>query len=469
MSGSLVRSGVLPGVVLLGLATSTCEEPLPPELVADVIFLGGPVITIEDGTAGALAVKGERILAVGDEAAVRRYEGAGTAVVDLAGRALVPGFIDGHSHLIAAATPRGKTPGEAIATALRYGYTMSVELTGHQHNLDLVRTLDAAGELRLRVSIYPVYNESFPDSAGRSIYLGTWYPDNAPIRDTGRRLRIPGIKVFVDGAFSRNRGCYALSEPYPPEYQGDPCFGTNGALFLGGAELADIIVDAQEAGFDVAMHAIGDMSLDTALFALEEARARTGERARHQLHHNHFMRPDHMSRYIALDVPYGTMPWFHNCDVQEYYNAFGEDRVAWYGNRYALAEAGGRAFVETDFGWHSDPDADRFFNRPLDPLVNLWTLMTHKERRGDTVCDPEPWRAAHPIGLDRALRMHTLDAAYAHGMDAVVGSLRPDKYADLVILSDDPTAVPVDDIPFLHVVMTMVGGKVEYCVADCPL
>lgn len=69
---------------------------------ADAIFFGGNIITMSDAArfVAALAVKDGRILAVGDEAGVTATRGASTQMVDLKGRTLLPGFIDGHSHFI---------------------------------------------------------------------------------------------------------------------------------------------------------------------------------------------------------------------------------------------------------------------------------------------------------------------------------------------------------------------------------
>ena len=454
-----------------------CTDELPTDDAtadppADFIFRGGPVLTIEDGTAEALAVAGTEIVAVGTEASVMEHARADTRVVELNGQALVPGFVDGHSHMIKSAERQGLTRAEAADQALRYGLTTIAELANGQHVLDAFFALEDAGDLRLRLVAYAAYNASHPDENGRSIYRGTWYPDNGPIRGDDRLVHVPGIKVFVDGAFSNDRGCYAMTDPYPEAYRADPnysCYGDRGALFLGAGELADIIEGAENAGFQVAMHVIGDRGLDTALAALEEVRERTGNASpRHQLHHNDFMRTDQFDRYRELDVPYSVRGYHHTCSEDIFPYFFG-DRYVWYANRFALAVDGGRAFIETDFGYRQNPDDDRFFNRPIDPLVILWAMATHRENRQGTICDPEPWLAAHPVPIETGLRMFTLNGAYAHGMDHRIGSLRVGKLADLVILSGDPTAGSADDLLGLHVVMTMVGGEVEYCAGDCPV
>ncbi|MEZ6088303.1 MAG: amidohydrolase family protein [Pirellulaceae bacterium] len=73
---------------------------------ADVVFLNGTVVTVDNDfqVAEAVAVKGDRIVAVGSNAAVRQSVGDATRVVDLQGRMMLPGLIDSHVHATGAAT-----------------------------------------------------------------------------------------------------------------------------------------------------------------------------------------------------------------------------------------------------------------------------------------------------------------------------------------------------------------------------
>jgi len=90
---------LVPMSLLLGLALAACEPP-PPE-PADIVFAGGAVYTVDDARpwAEAVAVRGNEIVAVLDSAQeAQAYTGPDTRVVDLGGRMLLPGFIDGHVH-----------------------------------------------------------------------------------------------------------------------------------------------------------------------------------------------------------------------------------------------------------------------------------------------------------------------------------------------------------------------------------
>ncbi len=71
--------------------------------VADKIIRGGSIVTVNDAmpNVDAVAIKDGKILAVGSHDAIAKHQGAKTEIVDLAGRALLPGFIDGHGHCFA--------------------------------------------------------------------------------------------------------------------------------------------------------------------------------------------------------------------------------------------------------------------------------------------------------------------------------------------------------------------------------
>jgi hypothetical protein len=81
-----------------------CRTPVP-GVVADTIYTGGTILTVDDArpSAEALAVADGRILAVGTRSEIERgYAGPATTIVDLAGKTLAPGFIDPHSHYFSA-------------------------------------------------------------------------------------------------------------------------------------------------------------------------------------------------------------------------------------------------------------------------------------------------------------------------------------------------------------------------------
>merc|ERR1711879_320339 len=95
------------------------------------------------------------------------------------------------------------------------------------------------------------------------------------------------------------------------------------------------------------------------------------------------------------------------------------------------------------FGLHSDCPVT-----PVNPLHSIWTAVTRKTKTDEVL------GAEEKISVEQALRAYTIDAAYLNFEDDIKGSLEIGKLADLVVLSDDPFAVPVDNIPTITIVNT---------------
>ena len=92
-------------LALVGACSKSKVEDVAPRTVADTIYVGGDIVTINDAqpTAEALAVKDGKILAVGARVDVESaHKGDTTKVVDLAGKTLLPSFLDAHSHYVSA-------------------------------------------------------------------------------------------------------------------------------------------------------------------------------------------------------------------------------------------------------------------------------------------------------------------------------------------------------------------------------
>jgi predicted amidohydrolase YtcJ len=87
--------------VVVAFLIAACTRGPAPELVADVIYTGGDIITMNDSqpTAEAIAIKDGKILMVGNKADIKKHKGNSTKIVNLNGKTLLPGFIDAHGHV----------------------------------------------------------------------------------------------------------------------------------------------------------------------------------------------------------------------------------------------------------------------------------------------------------------------------------------------------------------------------------
>ncbi len=429
---------------------SEAQTPAPPLGPADTIFFNGALVTIDDThpTAEAIAIRDGMIQAVGTDEEVLSLQGPDTTVVDLQGHALMPGFIDGHTHILAFPGRMGRPLNDAQDVALRYGFTGVNEMWADNGFLDQLMQAEQAGDLRLRVNVFVSYNDGILGANHQKVILKTWYPAHPPILDPTRFLRIPGIKIFVDGDnFTAARGCWALRDPFEPDapaLTNVPCGTSRGDIYWTQDELNQVVAAAQAAGYRVAFHAMGDGAIELALNAIEFALdGQSDEIVRHQIEHNSLAAPDQLTRYADMHIlasvrGYGAA----GCeDLSFLLPAFGAERMAWYTNRYALAAMDIHSYMETDFGWTIDPD-NRFAQRALDPIMGLYGMVTHNFVADDgSICEPDPLLAAHTASVERALQMMTIEPAYAVSMEDYLGSLEVGKYADLIVLSNSPLAV----------------------------
>ncbi len=96
----LVRPIAFALMLFAGISSIGCR--LGPKGDADLVLLGGNVVTMDPSfpRASAVAIKGDRLVAAGTDRQVRAWVGEGTRVIELAGKTVVPGMIDAHTHFV---------------------------------------------------------------------------------------------------------------------------------------------------------------------------------------------------------------------------------------------------------------------------------------------------------------------------------------------------------------------------------
>ena len=438
--------------------TPTLVTPIS-SLPPSIIFFNGQVVTLEPDLplAEAIAVLGEEILAVGTSDQILALGGPETRLVDLDGRALLPGFVDAHNHLLSEAYNSGNpTLEEAQEFALQSGITAMADMSVDPSVLKKIQDFQRQGKLRIRTSLYPAYNLHCGE------VLGDWYLEHPPDLDAARMLRIPGVKIFTDGwtcdllpAFS-----FALPDARDADHpQGD--------LLLTEEQLTGILVDLQSAGYQAAIHAVGDRAVENALNALENALGGAPNTLRHRMEHNMYIRPELLTRYGqlgVLPVVWGSKACFIR-DTASIDSWGGPTTHSWINPWRSLLDAnpGLPVAFNSDLSWSESG-----------LIANLYSLVTRNEvgADGTTVCEAPDWLAEEAITVEEALRLMTIEAAYALLMEEKIGSLKPGKFADLVVLSDSPLTVDLNSLLDIEVLLTMVGGRVEHCASGyqalCP-
>ncbi len=247
------------------------------------------------------------------------------------------------------------------------------------------------------------------------------------------RLSLGPIKLWLDGGMSMRTA--ALCEPYAD--------GSVGQLADDIGEYERIVVEAHAAGWQLALHAIGDCAIDVALDLIEEAQRRFPRAdCRPRIEHCGLARPDQLPRLAAAGVIPVVQPTFLYDSGDDYAAIMGPHRADWMYR--------GQSF--RDHGLRIAASSDRPVTRGA-PLTALAFMTTRRSRGGQVI------GAAEALTISDALRAYTIDAAYACRVDHLVGSLRPRKRADLVVLGDDPLTTAPEQLADIEIKATLVDGR----------
>jgi predicted amidohydrolase YtcJ len=273
------------------------------------------------------------------------------------------------------------------------------------------------------------------------VYTLMWYTHFDALRDAGVRrgfgndmLRLGGIKAIADGAIAGRTAW--LKRPY--EGSKDDF----GIQVMSEDELEPLTEAVHRAGFQMCVHANGDAAIEMVLTAYEKAMAKNPRNdPRHRIEHctvvdDAILR--RMNEIACIATPFCTYVHYHG-EKMRYY---GEERLS-------------RMFAQRSFIDHEivSTGSTDYVPGPFEPLMGIQSCVTRRDSDGKV------WGENQRIGVEEALRLYTLNGAYASFEEEIKGSITPGKLADLVVLGEDLTEVDPDMIKDIPVEKTMVGGK----------
>jgi predicted amidohydrolase YtcJ/regulation of enolase protein 1 (concanavalin A-like superfamily) len=432
----------------------TISPTVPPEPIesADLIFTNGNIITIDENQplTEAIAIRDGLIQAVGTNDEILALQGTDTVAIDLQGQTMMPGFVDPHTHIFNDSSRfLGKSDLQlAQQLALRNGITTVGDMWVDSGVLAAMQAMDSSGQLHVRTSLYLAYTTPCGE------LTGDWYQQYRPTREAGEMLRIGGVKIYADGGAC---GSWALSYTIPDVGYGDLWFTQD--------EMNAIVNSLDAAGYQIAIHAMGDRAIEQVLNAFEFVLDGRPNTLRHRIEHSATLRPDLIPRYSEIGVVatiFGSYPaWAMEGSSQT--PGF---KTAWEWPYRELMLAN----PDVHIAWHGDYP----WVGPLSPLLHLYSMVTPFTIFTDDVTesDDPTWWNGRTFTVDEVLPMMTIEGAYALFREEEVGSLEVGKFADVIVLSGDPTTIDPLDIKNLEVWMTMVGGEVHWCAPDhealCP-
>jgi predicted amidohydrolase YtcJ len=528
------------------------DEPV----AADAVYTNGKVVTVDDNStiAQALAVKDGKFIRVGTTDEVMAHQGAGTTVVDLGGRTVIPGLTDSHLHdagggpgvdlsktrslaelfakvgeaaqaaqpgavvvsnsdwheaqlaeqrLPTAAELEVAAPGVPVVlvrgghsyflnnTALaKYGITPSTpvpaggaipkdangDLTGEITDTaksfvtlpptppttlaDLEaqqQLLNSYGLTSVRipgtsVTAYRQFQELRDSGKATLRYSILFRPRNladfqASVVDAGIKqgegdewVKVWGIKAGVDGGFEGG----LMTQPYlDPLGKGGTYFGLR---TMPQDVFNDYMVGLNEAGWRVAVHAVGDAAVDEVLEGFEKANAAEDiTKEGWTIEHAFVTRPDQYPRMKALNL---------RLSVQDHLYLAAPVLKGYWGIDRASQVTPLKTYLDEGFLAAGGTDS------PVVPVSPFWVMYHFLSR--DTISDGVYGQNQAVLSRDTMLRVMTINNAKLTDEQAIKGSIEPGKLADFVVLSADYMTIPVAEVENLKALATFVGGKQIY-------
>ncbi|MGC9358011.1 MAG: amidohydrolase [Anaerolineae bacterium] len=301
----------------------------------------------------------------------------------------------------------------------------------HDNNVrgvDTVHTYLDAGkrdELLLRGAVY--YTLEWPGDLERALHEIERYGDDF--------VRFAGFKFLLDGQ--------ALMA-----YCHQPHNGVRWDFTTWDPQsFKDTVRALHDTGLQICTHVIGDAAVDLTLDAYEEAmNANPRSDPRHRLEHVILTRPETTQRIKDLGVVVSTQPQFIRVGAEHWKEVFGEARM----ERIMVT----REWLEAGIPLALGSDA------PTTPWLTPQVTLAGAVGRfspSDATFEPDQC-----LTIQEALRAHTMGAAYAVHEEDIKGSIEVGKLADLVVWSEDPYTVSLQQLWQIPMDLTLIGGEVIY-------
>jgi predicted amidohydrolase YtcJ len=257
-------------------------------------------------------------------------------------------------------------------------------------------------------------------------------------------IQIGGLKSFADGGLGASTAW--LFAPY------DDAPNTSGLAsdeLQNPDQMYEEIKGADQAGLQIAIHAIGDRANRAILDFYQRVEKEDGPRDRRLRieHAQHLTAPD-IPRFAQLHVIASMQPYHAIDDGRWAQKRLGAERIHFAYDFRSLLDSG--AILAFGSDW---PVA------PMEPLMGIYAAVT---RRTLDNRNPNGWIPEQKITVAQAVHAYTVASAYAQFDEKIKGSVEPGKRADLVVLSRDIFHIDPVQIEDTHVDLTIFDGRIIY-------
>lgn len=316
----------------------------------------------------------------------------------------------------------------------RYGVTTTSELSlgavsGSTSEADTLLALSKREDLTARIRAYSFY-----------VLNDKWTEAGTKMNDGNPLTKIVGFKLIADGS---NQGFTGLQRE---SYLGPGQAGNKGLAYMSVEEMYQIAEQRAKEGWQLALHGNGDRGIDNILTVMQQLKDKGIDPAplRPRIEHCSLLHDEQIDKMKELGVSasflighvyyWGT----HMRDI------FGEEKVQLYDRCKSVEDKGINYSLQTDFSV-TEPDMLKL----VDIAVNRNTF-----KEPDYILAPQ-----ERVSVESAIRAVTIDAAWQLMSEEEIGSLEVGKYADLVILEQDPRKVDPNTIEDIAVLETWTNGR----------
>jgi len=331
-------------------------------------------------------------------------------------------------------------------TASAYGITAVKAANIDEQEMAAFQAVDRSGELNLHVAT------SMQTPYGHRVDPLD-YADLDRRRDlyASEHVHTKFVKIFLDGVPTPARTA-AMLDPYLPDAEhGDDFTGGDPHVSVG--PLTIDLIELDNRGYTVKMHAAGDRSVRVGLDAIEAMRNENGDSGlRHELAHAGYIHPDDIPRFAEINAVADLSPiiWHPSPIIDAVISALGRERAEKYWPVRDLLDANAPVLAGSD--WPSAvPNAN--------PWVGIEALVTLRDP-----CEQSPGalRPEQAITLQEAVEIYTIRGARALRLDDRTGTIEVGKQANLIILERNIFDIPIEDVGNTTIFRTYFEGQLVY-------
>jgi len=291
---------------------------------------------------------------------------------------------------------------------------------------------------------FQMHSEENPFPIRVSVYSPPHWTDRPAATRFPDYLKFGGTKLFADGSIQCHTACCSIPYEDEPSLKGD--------LTIPAPQLNVIVSKLHQAGQQIAVHCNGDGAIEAFINAVEKAlEANPRPDHRHRIEHCQMVSDEQLAKMNRLGICANFFIGHVYYWGDRHYKKFLGERA----KRISPLKSAQDASVP--FALHCDCPVT-----PVDPLHSIWVAVARQTKTGFEL------GAEQKISVEQAIRAYTIDAAYLGFDDHCKGSLEVGKFADFIVLSDNPLSVPVESIPTINIQQTFVGGRLVWGSEQTP-